>query len=75
MTNDPIYILNDAAFDWIKSRSILNKKQLEKLKEKISNDHLSSAQVGDVVLSLNLHDKKESNVVKTGALLSSLKTI
>lgn len=75
MTNDPIYILNDVAFDWIKSRSILNKKQLEKLKEKISHDHLSSSQIEDIVLNLDVRDKKDSNVVKTGALLSSLKTI
>jgi len=75
MTNDPIYILNDAAFEWIKSRSILNKKQLEKLKEKISNDHLSSSQIEYIVLNLDVRDKKDSNVVKTGALLSSLKTI
>lgn len=75
MSNNPIYILNDAAFDWIKGRSILNKKQLEKIKEKVSNDYLSLSEIESIVLNLNLHDKKESNVVKTGALLSSLKTI
>lgn len=45
-----------------------------KLNEKISNDHLSSSQNEDIVLSLNLHDKKEPNVVKTGASFI-LKTI
>ena len=75
MANDPIYILNNVAFDWIKTRSILNKKQLEKLKEKISDDHLSSSQIEDIVLNLDVRDKKDSNVIKTGALLSSLKTI
>jgi hypothetical protein len=28
MTNDPVYILDDAAFDWIKKRNILAGKKL-----------------------------------------------
>lgn len=75
MTNNPIYILNDAALEWIQSRRTLNNTQLKKLKGKVSDDQLSSSEIENIVLSLNLHDKKESNSVKTGALLSSLKTI
>jgi hypothetical protein len=75
MTNNPIYILNDIAYDWIQRRGVLSKKELRKIKEIISNDHLSSSQIEDIVQELNLHNKKESNILKTGALLSSLKTI
>jgi hypothetical protein len=34
MTNNPIYILNDVAFEWIQDRRILNKTQLKNLKKK-----------------------------------------
>jgi regulator of replication initiation timing len=75
MTNNPIYILDDAAYEWIQGRRILNKTQLKNLKEKVSDVQLSSSEIEDIVQSLDLLDKKESNSVKTGALLSSLKTI
>jgi regulator of replication initiation timing len=75
MTNDPIYILNNEAIEWIGSRKILNNKELKKLKLKISIGRLSSSEIEEIVLALELYDKKKSNIVKTGALLSSLKTI
>jgi hypothetical protein len=74
MTKDPIYILDGGAFDWIKSRNILSGQKIKKLKEKISNNHLSSSDIEQLVVNLGLEDKKGSNVVKTGAILSSLQT-
>ena len=75
MTNDPVYILDDAAFYWIKKRNLLVGRKLESLKEKISNTHLSSIEIEKIILDLGINETKISNIVKTGALLSSLRTI
>lgn len=75
MTDNPIYILDGSAFAWIKSRNILSDQKLKKLKVKISNTHLSSSDIEKIVSGLSFKEKKDSNVVKTGALLTSLQTI
>jgi len=75
LTDDPIYILDEAAFAWIRGRDILSGQKIKNLKEKVSNNHLSSSDIEQIVVGLGFEDKKSSNVVKTGALLSSLQTI
>ena len=75
MTSELIYILDGGAFRWIKSRDIFSGHKLRNLKEKVTNNHLSSSEIEQIVVDLVLMDKRSSNVVKTGALLSSLRTI
>ena len=75
MKKDPIYILDSEAFDWIKSRDILSAQKIKKLEDIISNTHLSSSEIEKIVVDLGVEDKRSTNVVKTGALLSSLNTI
>jgi hypothetical protein len=75
MTDDPIYILNKEALEWIGSRKILNKREFKELTSKFSTGLLSSSEIEEIILNLNLGNKKKENIIKTGALLSSLKNI
>jgi len=58
MSDDLIYILDTQAFEWIEGKNILNKNQLKKLKEQLSDNHLTVPQIEKIALDLAAQDNR-----------------